>query len=229
MTAPPVDLTDLGPLYHDFSFFGARNEQLPGHYAANQRAKAPILTAYIALAAADVLETASRFTFAELFCADAYYAMVASRLGATSSLGLDNERDRYSAQSDVIAERLGLEGFGFVRGDVADMAELLEPTDVVANVGGLYHVSNPVEVLRASYELARRYLIVQCVVSLATDDDQYFEAPAPNWDWGSRFSLVSFDRMMREQDWNIITWHANELTGNDQPSDRGSVYYLVET
>jgi hypothetical protein len=157
MPTAPVDLSDLGPLYHDYAFFGARGEQLPGHFGPNQQAKAPILTAYIALALADVLESEPAPSFVELFCADAYYAMVAGRLGAASTRGIDNNRDEHSDTAEEIARRLGIEGFELIEADVADMAAF-EPADVVANVGGLYHVANPEQVLQDSYALATRYL-----------------------------------------------------------------------
>jgi hypothetical protein len=227
MTDAPIDLSDLGPLYHDYAFFGASGEQLPGIYGPNQRAKAPMITAYTALAIADVLEGGDDVSFVELFCADAYYAMVAARLGATSVRGVDNHRDEFSDKAPEIARRLGIEGFELIDADVADMASL-EPADIVANVGGLYHVSNPEEVLQASYELAARYLIVQSVVSLANEDPDYFEAPAPGWDLGSRYNPISFDTMVRDQGWNLLAWHRNELTGNTDASSRGSVYYLIE-
>lgn len=222
----PRDLSDLGPLYHDYSFFGARNEQLPGIFAPNQRAKAPIITAYIALALAKVRDGSEEASFLELFCADAYYAMVASRLGATTTAGLDNNRDRYTDLAPEVARRLGIRGFEILRMDVQDLGSVA-PVDVVANVGGLYHVANPIEVLEASHRLARRFLIVQSVVSLATEDDDYFETPAPGWDWGSRFSRASFEKMIRAQGYDVVDSHFNELTGNERPSDRGSVYYLI--
>jgi len=226
MPSAPVDLSDLGPLYHDYAFFGATGEQLPGHFAPNQRAKAPILTAYIALALADVLEEEPEPSFVELFCADAYYAMVAGRLGAATVRGIDNNRDEHSDTAEEIARRLGIGGFKLIDADVADMASF-EPADVVANVGGLYHVGNPEQVLQDSYALARRYLVVQTVVSLENEDPDYFEAPAPGWDWGSRYNAVSFDTMVRDQGWELLAWHRNELTGNGLAKDRGSVYYLI--
>jgi len=45
-------LYDLGPLYHKYLFFGVNNDQLPGIYELNQKAKAHIITAYIAYAIA---------------------------------------------------------------------------------------------------------------------------------------------------------------------------------
>jgi hypothetical protein len=222
----PIDLTDLGPLYHDYAFFGASGQQLPGIYGPNQRAKAPIITAYMALAIAAVKETKDDVSFVELFCADAYYAMVASRLGATSVRGVDNNHRPYTDQIPEVMRRLGVD-LEFVTADVADM-DSFPPADIVANVGGLYHVANPEKVLVDSHRLARRYLIVQTVVSLANDDPDYFEAPAPGWDWGSRYNAVSFDRMIQSKGWNILASHRNELTGNDAPQSRGSLYYLIE-
>ena len=45
-------LHDLGPLYHDYSFFGVNNEQLPGIFELNQKSKFSTITAYIAFAIA---------------------------------------------------------------------------------------------------------------------------------------------------------------------------------
>jgi len=42
----------------------------------------------------------------------------------------------------------------------------LPSVDIVANAGGLYHVPSPEEILRKSYAMARRFLIVQTVIGL---------------------------------------------------------------
>lgn len=224
-----VDLSDLGGLYHSYVFFGAASAQLPGHFAANQLAKEPIIRSYVSLALAKCAGPRSDrpVTFVELFCADGYYAMLARKLGATHALGVDNDRDGYLGVAPQIASRLGLDAVEFVKMDVNEI-DRLEPRDVVANVGGLYHVPNPEEVLEKSYRLARRYLVVQNVVSLATTDPHYREAPAPGWTWGNRYSRESFDRLVRGKGWDVVDSHFNELTGNDRLEDRGSVYYLIE-
>jgi hypothetical protein len=89
-------------------------------------------------------------------------------------------------------------------------------------------VENPAEILMKSYAMARKYLIVQSVVSTANDDTGYFETPAPGWSWGSRFSRVSFDKMITALGYRVIDRHFNLLEGNDRAEDRGSVYYLIE-
>jgi hypothetical protein len=222
-----VDLRHLGPIYHSYRLFGALNEQLGGIYPVNQACKEPILLAYIQYAIAKCrVTTATPVSFAELFCADGYYAMMARRLGATSSTGIDSDRDGHFRVAAVVASLLGLDDVAFVKMDV-DGIDSLPPVDIVANVGGLYHVDNPLEILHKSYRMAKRYLIVQNVVSLASTDAAYFRSPAPGWTWGSRFTVQSFDAAMRTAGWEVVDRHFNELEGNERPEDRGSLYYLI--
>lgn len=221
-------LKEFGPLYHDYRFFGVDNDQLPGMYALNQKAKTPIILAYIAFAIAKSRNTGSdRISFTELFCADGFYAMAASRLGCDPCYGIDNDRDGHLKNAPLIAKRLGITNITFQKSDISANSEFLS-TDIVANVGGLYHVSEPEQVLEMSYRLARRFLVVQNVVSLATDMEDYFERPAPGWTWGNRYNRKSFDKMIRRVCPKIIDHHFNELEGNDRPEDRGSAYYLIE-
>jgi len=221
-------LSELGPLYHNYSFFGVNNQQLPGIFAPNQKAKAPIISAYIALAIAKSRKVAAdSVSFSELFCADGYYAMVAARLGCDRCLGIDNNKDKHLTQAKAIAEILSISNIEFLETEISPQTEIPR-CDIIANVGGLYHVSNPEEILRLSYEAAEKYLIVQNVVSLARTDENYFESPAPGWTWGNRYSRASFDKLIRSLCPKIVDCHFNELEGNERPEDRGSVYYLIE-
>ncbi len=224
---PRIALDDLGELYHDYAIFGARGRQLPGIYPLNQRCKMPILAAYIQWAIAKCRTTLDTpVSFTELFCADGFYAMLARHLGADRCFGIDSDKDGFFTRAREIAARLELDGVRFVTADVRAMHRF-ERTDIVANLGGLYHVEDPAEVLRLSSRLARRYLIVQSVVSLARTEDDYFETPAPGWTWGSRFSAGWLDRRIEELGGTVVDRHAHELAGNDRPEDRGSVAYLV--
>lgn len=219
---------DLGGLYHDYSFFGYENTQLEGIYAPNQQCKGPILTAYIQLALAKTKQKLNDdASFIELFCADGYYAMLAKHLGATKSAGLDDDSQGYFNTAKEICKRMNLTNVEFIKEDVNNI-DKLQRFDIVANVGGLYHISNPKEIIEKSYQLAKKYLIVQTVVSMANSDEDYFESPAPEWTWGSRYNKYSFDKMIRSLGYNIIDSHFNELEGNERLEDRGSVYYLIE-
>ena len=222
-------LADLGPLYHDFSFLGVDNEQVNDHYIQNQKAKGPIITAYIshAIAKCELKNGLESPSFTELFCADGYYTMLAARLGCSPTYGIDNNSEKHLEKAPIISSRIGLEECNFICSDITELSTF-EQTDIVANIGGLYHVNNPKEILRNSFVLARQFLIVQSVVSMATNDDFYYEKPAPGWTWGSRYSRSSFHKMLTEICPNIIDYHFNELTGNTRPEDRGSVYYLIK-
>lgn len=221
-------LADIGPLYHSYHLFGVRNEQLPGMYKANQACKETILLSYILFALAKCKKHMdSKVTFAELFCADGYFAMAARYFGVSESIGIDNNRDGHFATAQTIATRLGIDRCRFIQMDV-NKIDTLEPVDIVANIGGLYHVENPEEIVDKSYRMARRFLIVQTVVSLATDADDYYESPAPGWTWGNRFSLKSFEKMIEKKGWHIIDRHFNLLEGNDRLEERGSIYFLIQ-
>ncbi len=219
----------LDGLYHEYSFFGARNKQAEGNFVLNQKAKSPIITAYIALAIAKAKEVKEDVSFVELFCADAYYAMVASRLGAARSVGIDNNRDGYADADKVnkIARFLDIANFTYQDADINTLGTK-DVYDIVANVGGLYHVSNPEAVLDKSYAMAEQFLIIQTVVSLANEAPDYFEAPAPGWDWGCRYSRQSFDALIKAKGYDVVDRHFNILEGNARPEDRGSLYYLIQ-
>ena len=224
----PNALCDLGPLYHKFSFFGVDNEQLVGNFELNQKAKESIIVAYIASAIAKSKDRMlSGVSFTELFCADGFYAMVALRLGCNKSIGIDNDSEGYFGKAKAIAERLNLKSVEFQKAEITPNS-IFFPTDIVANIGGLYHVSEPEKTLEMSYRMVKQYLIVQSVVSLATNDENYFESPAPGWTWGNRFSRKSFDKMIKRICPKIIDHRFNELEGNKELENRGSVYYLIE-
>jgi hypothetical protein len=219
---------DLAPTYHDFSWLGLPTRQIEGIYAPNQRAKAPVIAAYILLAFARLrCHGIDRFSFAEMFCADGFYAMFAGRFGATASVGFDDDRDGHLGAAERISNVLGLHHVSFEKADVA----AIDPArrfSVVANVGGLYHVDDPIGILEKSYAMAEHFLIVQTVVSLARTEADYFERPAPGWTWGNRFSRAAFDHAIKERGWKVVESCFNILEGNERPEDRGSVYYLIE-
>lgn len=215
------------PGYHDFSWLGCPTPQIPGIFKPNQDAKAPVLCAYILLALARArAATGGATTFAELFCADGFYAMFAARFGAARAWGYDSDRDGHLASALRMRARLGIDNVDFVRCRVEDLGA--ERFDIVANVGGLYHVDDPRAVLEASWNMARRYLIVQNVVSMANDEPDYFERPAPGLDWGNRFSRRSFDRLVRGLGGMVVLADFNTLDANPRIEDRGSMYYLIE-
>lgn len=216
-------LSHLGPLYHSYSFFGVDNQQFPGIFEKNQETKAPIIIAYIAYA---ISKCKKPISFTELFCADGFYTMVAERLGCYRCIGIDDGRNVYFEKANIIAELLNLKNVDFVKERITSDS-VLECTDIVANIGGLHYNNKPEEILKLSYSTANKFLIVQSIISLANNDEDYFESPAPRWSWGSRYSRRSFDKMIRRNCPNVIDYHYNELVDNELES-KGSVYYLIK-
>lgn len=216
------------PMYHSWAIFGVKkNRQISEAYIKNGLAKSPIITAYIALALAKCREKIDdEVSFAEFFCADGYYTMLARHLGATESHGYDKGKDPFFKMADKMRRRLGLTNVFFHKEDILNINKK-DSTDIVANVGGLYHISDPIKAIDISYNFCKKYLIIQTVVSMENNDPDYFETPAPHWTWGCRFSKAWLDRVISEKGYNVIDSHFNELEGNDNLVSRGSVYYLI--
>ncbi|HTC31365.1 MAG TPA: hypothetical protein VK702_11615 [Candidatus Acidoferrum sp.] len=223
----PHVLDDLGPLYHSYRLFGVANKQLE-QFRINQRCGEAIVLGYISLAIGKATEQhVEQPSFCELFCGEGYYTMLASWLGANPAVGIDSNRDGWSDRMIKIASRLNLPDVQHERRDVQTIAER-DAYDIVANLGGLYHIENPVEVLRKSYDLARRYLIVQTVVTAANNDPNYFASPAPGLSFGSRYSRASFINMVKSEGYRVLDAEFKHLAGNADVEDQGSIYMLIQ-
>ena len=219
---------NLGPIYHNFENLGVKTIQIEGIYPLNQTSKETVIMSYILHAIAKIkAEDISPISFAEFFCADGFFCMFAKKFGADFVKGFDNDKDGHFDTAIQIRDYLKLKDVDFEKTDI-NQIDSNRKFSIVANLGGLYHVSNPEEILKKSYKMSKNYLIVQNVVSLANNATDYFETPAPGWTWGSRFSRESFDIMIKNQGWNIIDQTFNILKGNERPEDKGSVYYLIK-
>jgi hypothetical protein len=163
----------------------------------------------------------------ELFCADAYFSFVARRFGADRCDAFDSDRDGTLAQAHIVARLLKEEdNVGIHKVEMFDM-----PADyrasVVVNCGGLYHVADPLRAVEMSYAMAEHYLILETVVSLANEDEDYFETPAPGWTWGSRFSFAYLHRELLKRGYRILDFDRNIFPFNDRPEDRGNAMFLI--
>jgi hypothetical protein len=213
--------------YHDFRVLGLDLPQLPGSYARNQARKAPLITGHLLFAMGKLkARGVSPLSVGELFCADAYYSFVASRFGADRCDAFDNDRDGYLEQARVVRGLLKDTKVNIHKTDIFDMPNSYRAS-IVINAGGLYHVTEPLRVLERSYSMCQHYLLVQTVVSLAREDEDYFETPAPGWTWGSRFSYAFLRREIVKRGYRIVDTDRNILDGNERPEDRGSAYFLI--
>lgn len=209
--------------YHNFSILGINNRQRGGIYPINQRCKEQYILGYLllALAKARGRTVDDRPSVLELFCADAYYGLLAKKFGAGQVTVIDNDpaaiehagimRDILNLDVDIQLTNV----FDFVPGI---------SYDVVLCTGGLYHLSDPKAFLRSVKNYTKKYLIVQSVVSLESDDPEYFVSPAPGWPHGCRFSRTYFAKMLNDLGFQMIDQGFNHLEGNDRLCDRGSCY-----
>lgn len=207
------------PWFHDWSPLGLRTPQTP-EFVENQKCKTEPITRLIRRAL-ELCPSSRRGV--ELFCADGYFAQIALNEGADYLLGVDLN-EVYLAQANLMARLRGTrETVAFKKLDVFD---LTGEFDFAICAGGLYHLEEPAKLMRQLRDQVNHALVIQTVYSKSTNDVDYFEAPAPGWTWGCRFSYHYLVTMVEEAGWRILHAETNELLGNERPEDRGSAYLL---
>lgn len=162
----------------------------------------------------------------ELFCADGYYACAAAQsTPGCTVLGVD--RDPLEIRrARAAATALDLENAAFLVDDVWRFLSTEPVFDVVLCTGGLYHLTSPESLLAALRRTVSGHLVVQSVVTLETEDPEYFVSPAPRWRHGSRFTHARLEGWLSRLGWQIQRSERGELPGNRHPWDRGSSYFL---
>lgn len=229
MAIRPEELTDeerallSEPWYHDFEVLGLKTPQKPGIYAPNQTSKQGPLFGLIDRALAELHESGGPTRGVELFCADGFYSNFALLHGAEHMYGLDTDAHEI-AKARLITRLLG--NASRARFEQKDVFQLEGSFDFAICAGGLYHLSNPADLLSRLASRVRGMLVVQTVFSLAERSPTYFETPAPGWTWGCRFSYKYLLQMIEAAGWRVVDAQHNELKGNSRPEDRGSAYVL---
>ena len=163
----------------------------------------------------------------ELFSADGYYSCRIKALSARARIvgvELDPEQVR---RAEVITKRLDFQDVVYRREDAGDFLETSSDAfDLVLCAGGLYHLADPLRLLRALERAGRRFLVVQSVVTLETEDPTYFVQPAPGWRHGCRFTHAWLRARLNELGWEVHEESRAELPGNPRAHDRGSSFFL---
>jgi protein-L-isoaspartate O-methyltransferase len=199
---------------------------LPSAHRLNQGVKEPVLTQMLNTGLA---ESSDAPHCLELFCADGYYSCLLARARPSASVtGVDADR-RQIARAQAAAGLLGCHGAVFVTGDAFAFLERDGPLyDVVLCAGGLYHLRDPRRLLELLSRRTAGFLVVQSVVTLESEEPDYFVSPAPGWRHGSRFTHAALRRWLVELGWAILATERNELPGNPRRADRGSSYFLCQ-
>ena len=179
--------------YHNFANLGVKTKIIPFcGYREAQNLKDSIINDYVKI----ILSTKSndKYNGFGLFCSDGYYSHYFAELGY-HMLGVDlcedsgegRKRSNNLEHARLIQRTLDNGSMtNFQKGDVFDVHDTF---DLIVNIGGLYHISNPQDLIRQNINNLNRggYLIVQSIVA-DVNDPEYFCSPAPGWDWGCRFS-----------------------------------------
>lgn len=191
----------------------------------NQRYKEKFMLQYLAAAVNGCRQAgASNPSVLEMFCADGYYSFwMKKNLAVGKVTAID--MDKRSIQLGRIMNSVMREDIDFISMDVFDVPPN-KKYDMILCAGGLYHLSDPEKLLKLCYRVAKHYMVVQTVVTLETEDKDYFVRPAPGWKHGCRFTDARLGEWLKRIGWKIVKHDRNELRANRQLSDRGSAYYL---
>lgn len=234
-------LLNLHNWYHNFSAMGFETKVFRrGEYGLSQEDKEPTIFGFLKRAQTFIQSEASDgwhadgVSLVDLFCADAYYSIYALQKGVcTSAVGVDLEsgsaegliRNSVLEQAHFMADLCQLgDRLTLVNGDV--MAYEGE-FDICLCLGGLYHIADPLGLLRRITGQTRSVLIIQAVIPAGiSEEEAFFVTPAPNWSWGCRFNKKFLTDALIEMGWVIEDSAVVPLRANEDKWDRLSLSLL---
>ena len=100
-------------------------------------------------------------TVLDIGCNCGFFSLDIADRGAKHVDGIDLRHENV-AQARFLAEHYGVENVAFSVSD-ADAIQSDQQWDVVLNLGVLYHVVNPLQFIRQTYELCRKFAIIDTV------------------------------------------------------------------
>ncbi|RMF02565.1 MAG: class I SAM-dependent methyltransferase [Chloroflexi bacterium] len=196
----------------------------PDSHWVNQRHKEAIL---VPMLTNTLSKIGSEPRCLDLFCADGYYTCWMKKRSPDAHVTSIDLDARHLERAQFAVDALGLNhGVEFKREDVLNFVQQAPAFDLIFCTGGLYHLENPQQFLRNLGRTNSKFLIVQSVVTLTTEDENFFVTPAPGWKHGSRFTHAALRKWLIESGWHIEQEARNTLTGNPRLLDRGSSYFL---
>lgn len=114
-----------------------------------------LITGTVAAILGDSLREA---TVLDIGCNCGFFSLDLAARGAKHVHGIDL-RPENIAQARFVAEFYGIENVTFATADVDEFAEA-QQWDVVLNLGVLYHVTNPLDLIRRTHQLCRQLAVV---------------------------------------------------------------------
>jgi len=106
-------------------------------------------------------DNAGETSVLDIGCNNGFFSLDIADRGVGRVQGVDLRASNI-AQAEFLRQRYGFENVSFSVSDADDLPR--EQWDVVLNLGVLYHVVNPLQFIRQTYELCRKFAIVDTVV-----------------------------------------------------------------
>jgi tRNA (mo5U34)-methyltransferase len=100
----------------------------------------------------------SNMTVLDIGCNCGFFSLDIATRGAKHVYGIDL-RPENIAQAKFLADYYGIGNVTFAVSDADDL-QLDQQWDIVLNLGVLYHVTNPLQFIRQTYDLCRRFAVI---------------------------------------------------------------------
>lgn len=219
--------------YHDFTSLGIKTKQFDDpSYKLSQEQKDGIILNWIDKYIR-INESTPFMKGVDLFCADAYYSFHAINAGVGKMLALDLAEDSGEQRSGILKQAEIIQKILTIPEDKLDIRKydimrFNEKCDFAFVFGGLYHVENPLKLLSNLRTSMCQLIFIQTIVSLENESVDYFESPAPGWNWGSRFSASWLIRNLELLDYRIVESKLEIANYNFALRDRGSLFLVCQ-
>jgi tRNA (mo5U34)-methyltransferase len=99
-------------------------------------------------------------TVLDIACNEGYFLFEMLKRGARHGVGIEGRAENLD-KAEFVKERLGITNCEFRQADVLTADYESDPHDVVLLLGIIYHVENPIGLIRKAAAAAKRYLFVE--------------------------------------------------------------------
>lgn len=102
---------------------------------------------------------ASQSSLVDFACNHGYFALLANQIGIKNTKGLDL-RNINIEKANFLKKQYNIDNVEFLQQNVYDITEM---SDIVLNLGLLYHVTDPFTLVKKTYESCRHFSIIDTI------------------------------------------------------------------
>jgi SAM-dependent methyltransferase len=149
-------IEQLGPWMYEFAFDdGTRTPLVDEGLRAVHAVRYSMLSSFLEAVRFDPASSVL-----DLACNEGYFALQLAKRGAREVLGID-ARERTIRKAEYVRDRYGLTSCRFDVGDVTEVELGTASFDIVLALGIIYHVEDPIRLLRRAAAAAKRLLVIE--------------------------------------------------------------------